>query len=73
MTTQTDDLAALVLELPAGERARLLELLLASIEPQSNAQDWMALAQQRRADVDGDKVAMVRGADSLARVRARLE
>ena len=42
MTTPTDDLTAEVLELPAEERVRILELLIASFEPKSNAQTaWM--------------------------------
>ncbi|RFO96091.1 hypothetical protein DIC66_15350 [Rhodoferax lacus] len=73
MTTQAHDLAAEMLDLPAEERARLLELLIASFEPKSDAQKaWMDLAQQRRADVQIGKVAMVHGASALARVRARL-
>ncbi len=73
MTTQAHDLAAEVLDLPVEERARLLELLIASFEPKSDAQKaWFDLAQQRRADVQTGKVAMVNGAEALARVRARL-
>lgn len=73
MTSQAHDLAAEVLDLPAEERARLLELLLASFEPKSDAQKaWMDVAQQRRADVQTGRVSMVNGADALERVRARL-
>jgi hypothetical protein len=38
MTSQAHDLVAEVLDLPAEERARLLELLLASFEPKSDSQ-----------------------------------
>ncbi len=73
MTTQAHDLAAEVLDLPAEERTKLLELLIASFEPKSDAQKaWLDLAQQRRADVQTGKVAMVNGAEALVRVRARL-
>ncbi len=65
MTTQARDLAAEMLDLPAEQRARLLELLIASFEPKSDAQKaWMDLAQQRQADVQTGKVAMVHGATS---------
>ena len=37
MTTPANDLAADVLDLPAGDRARILELLMASFETKSNA------------------------------------
>ena len=73
MTTPVHDLTAEVLELPAEERARMLELLIASFEPQSDAQRaWACVALQRRADVRSGKVAMVDGADALERVRARI-
>lgn len=73
MTTPAHDLAAEVLELPAEERARILQLLIASFEPKSNAQKaWMDLALDRREEVRSGKVAMVPGDDALARVRARI-
>lgn len=73
MTSLAHDLAAEVLDLPAEERARILELLIASFEPKSNAQKaWMSLALHRRAEVRSGKVAMVPGEEALARVRARL-
>ena len=73
MTTPIHDLAAEVLELPAEERARILELLIASFEPKSNAQQaWMTLALSRREQVRSGKVAMVPGDEALARVRARV-
>lgn len=73
MTTPVHDLEAQVLELPAQDRARLLELLLASFEPGSPAQAaWMELAQQRREELRTGSVTAVPGAQALARVRARL-
>ena len=73
MTTPAHDLAAEVLELPAEERARILQLLIASFEPKSNAQKaWMNLALHRREEVRGEKVAMVPGDEALARVKARI-
>lgn len=73
MTTPTHDLAAEVLDLPAEERARILELLIASFEPKSNAQRaWMNLALRRREEVRSGKVAMIPGDEALAGVRARI-
>ena len=73
MTTPAHDLAAEVLDLPAEERARILELLIASFKPKSNAQKaWMNLALRRREEVRSGKVAMVPGDEALARVRARI-
>ena len=73
MTIPAHDLAAEVLDLPAEERARILELLIASFEPKSTAQKaWMNLALRRREEVRRGKVAMIPGDEALARVRARI-
>ncbi len=73
MTTPAHDLTARVLDLPAGERARIHELLIASFEPKSDAQKaWMNLALSRREEVRSGKVAMVPGDEALMRVRARI-
>jgi Putative addiction module component len=73
MTTPAHDLAEEVLDLPAEERARILELLIASFEPKSNAQRaWMNLALRRREEVRRGEVAMVAGDEALARVKARI-
>lgn len=73
MSIPVQDLAAEVLGLPAEDRARMLELLLASFEPRSVAQKaWMDLALQRRAEVQSGSVSMVSGDEALARVRARI-
>ena len=73
MTTPVHDLAAEVLDLPSEDRARMLELLIASFEPKSDSQKaWMELALSRREDVRNGIVAMVPGDEALARVRARI-
>lgn len=73
MTTPAHDLAAEVLDLPAEERARILELLIASFEPKSSAQKaWMNLAMRRREEVRSGKAVMIPGDEALARVRARI-
>ncbi len=73
MTTPAHDLAAEVLDLPAEERARILELLIASFEPKTTAQKaWMELALHRREEVRSGKVVMIPGDEALARVRARI-
>ena len=70
MALPVHDLEAEVLDLPAEDRARMLELLIASFEPKSIAQKaWMDLALQRREEVRAGKVAMVPGGEALARVR----
>ena len=73
MTTPAHDFAAEVLDLPAEERARILELLIASFEPKTTAQKaWMELALRRREEVRSGKVVMIPDDEALARVRARI-
>ena len=73
MAHPAHDLATEVLELPAEEHARILELLIASFEPKPDGQKhWMALALKRREEVRGGNVAMGPGDEALARVRAKI-
>ena len=73
MSTPVEDIAAEALSLPAEDRAKLVERLLASFEPRSPAQAaWLQLASQRRAQVRSGEVAMVPGSEALARIRAKL-
>lgn len=73
MSTPVHDLEAEVLSLPAEDRARLLERLIASFEPKSPAQRaWAEAAVRRQVEVKSGKIAMVPGDEALARVRARL-
>ncbi len=73
MTETVRELHDRVLTLPPPERAALLELLLASLEPKSAAQRaWAQLASRRREDVRSGKVSMVPGEEALARIRAKL-
>jgi Putative addiction module component len=73
MSTPVHDLTAEVLELPAEDRARMLELLIASFEPKSSAQKaWVSLALRRREEVRNGKVAMLPGDEALLRVKARI-
>lgn len=73
MTETVRELQERVLSLPPDERATLLELLLASLEPKSAAQRaWAQLASRRRDDARAGKVNMVPGEEALARIRAKL-
>ena len=73
MTENVLELHERVLSLPPDERATLVELLLASLEPKSAAQRaWAQLASRRREDVHSGKVRMIPGEEALARIRAKL-
>ena len=73
MPPQVQELAAEVLELPAQDRAKILELLLNSFEPKPDSEKaWMNLALKRREQVRVGEVAMINGAEAMSRVRARI-
>ena len=73
MTENVLELHERVLSLPPDERATLVELLLASLEPKSAAQRaWAQLASRRRQDVRCGKVRMIPGEQALARIRAKI-
>jgi hypothetical protein len=73
MPPQVQELAAEVLDLPAQDRAKILELLLSSFEPTPDSEKaWMNLALKRREQVRSGEVAMVSGTVSMSRVRARI-
>ncbi|MBL8469998.1 addiction module protein [Methyloversatilis discipulorum] len=73
MTAPVEDLVAQALSLPPEDRARLVERLIASFEPQSAAQAaWMQVSKARRDEVRAGKVEMVPGEEALARIRARI-
>ncbi len=73
MPPHVQELAAEVLGLAAHDRAKILELLLTSFEPEPATQKaWTDLALQRRQQVKQGQVVMVSGATALARIRAKI-
>ena len=73
MPPHVQELAAEVLGLAAQDRAKILELLLGSFDPQPTSQTaWINLASQRREQVRNGQVSMVSGAEALSRIRAKI-
>jgi hypothetical protein len=73
MASTIDDLAALALGLPAEDRAKLVERLIASFEPKSPAQvAWLELARSRRDAVEAGAIEPVPVDEALGRIRAKL-
>lgn len=73
MPTPLHELEAEILALAAEDRARLLERLIESFEPDTNVERaWVSEALRREADVKAGRSKLVSGADALRRVRARL-
>jgi len=70
MPTPVYELANEVLDLPAEDRAQILELLISSFEPQSPIQQaWTSLALRRRDELKDGKVQMLAGREAVQRVR----
>ena len=73
MPASLPELEAQVLNLGPTERAHLLERLIDSFEPESKIRDaWIAEARRRHEEVKSGKVALVPGAEAVARIRARI-
>ena len=73
MNIPLHELEAHVLNLGAAERARLLERLIESFEPDTKVeQAWIKEALRREADVKAGRSMMVPVPEALERVRARL-
>ncbi len=62
-----------VLRLGTEDRARILERLIASFEPDSQIENaWVSEALRREAEVISGNVQLVPAAEAIARVRARI-
>jgi|CXWL01.1.fsa_nt_gi hypothetical protein len=73
MAASVQELEAEVLSLRQADRARLVELLLDSLEPSTELEEeWVAEALRREAGVTAGSSSLVPGAEALARVRVRL-
>ncbi len=73
MSDTVFELQERVLTLPEADRAALVEVVLASLQPKSSAQHaWAQLAVRRRNDVRAGTGAMVAGDAAIAGIRAKL-
>ncbi len=72
MSLTVEDLEAEALNLSTDKRARLVERLLASFEPEPRQAEWLQVAQRRREDVEAGRAQLVPGDEALARVKARI-
>lgn len=73
MSVPIEVLAQQVLQLPASDRARLLDQVISSLDADRERDArWNALAAKRDAEGDTDPSVLVPGAETLARIRASL-
>jgi putative addiction module component (TIGR02574 family) len=72
MELTLDALQAEVLKLSPVDRAKLLEVLLDSIDEDEEVErEWEQIADERDAELDSGKVSAVDGPTVLARLRAK--
>ena len=74
MGSQLELLEAEALLLTAGERAAFAQVLLASLDEDTEIEDaWAAEIERRISDIEGGAVQTIPIADALAQVRASLK
>ena len=72
MEMTLDSLQAEVLKLSTADRARLLDVLLDSIDEDEEVErEWEQIADERDAELDSGMVSAVDGPSVLARLRAK--
>ena len=63
-----------VLNLPPAERSRLLDRLLASLDPDPDWEDaWAKEIDRREAEIAAGRAAWVPGEEAVARIRSQLK
>jgi putative addiction module component (TIGR02574 family) len=71
MSSTVEALVAGALQLSAGERARLVERLIASLDIDPGVEKaWAAEVERRNAEIESGDVALISGPDALAELRA---
>ena len=74
MPTPIELLAQQVLQLPARDRARLLDQVIGSLDADRERDArWNALAAERDAEANASPSTLVSGPEAVARIRAGLE
>ena len=74
MAIHLETLEAEALKLTSGERAAFAQLLLASLDEDSEIEDaWAAEIERRIADVESGAVQVIPISEALAQVRAALK
>jgi putative addiction module component (TIGR02574 family) len=74
MEPKVEVLEAEAMKLPAEERARLADRLIASLSEDSELEEaWAAEIEKRIADIEAGRSRLVPAADAIARARAALK
>lgn len=74
MGYQLELLEAEVLKLPAGERAALAQVLIASLDEDAEVEEaWATEVERRVGEIEAGTMPLIPIADALAQVRAALK
>ena len=74
MSANVEELEAEVLGLPAVQRARLVEKLIASLEVEPDVENaWAEEVERRQAGIESGAVPLLPGAETLSRLRAEFQ
>lgn len=71
MSTPVEQLEAEALSLPTAQRARLVEKLIASLDPEPDVEKtWAEEVERRHAEIESGAASLLPGAETLARLKA---
>jgi putative addiction module component (TIGR02574 family) len=72
MATHVEALEAEALQLPAAERALLVQALIASLDAEAGVEEaWADEVERRNAQIESGEVQMMPGPETLAKIRAK--
>jgi putative addiction module component (TIGR02574 family) len=71
MSSTVEALEAEALQLPAAERARLVERLIASLDVDPEVEDaWASEVDRRHAEIESGVVSLISGPEALATLKS---
>ena len=76
ITVRSDyrQLEAAALNLPAGERARLVERLIATLDADPEVEEaWAAEVERRQLEIESGAVSLLSGPETLAKLKAEFQ
>lgn len=73
-TETVETLEAAALHLPPGERARLVERLITSLDIDPEVEEaWAAEVERRQAEIESGAVSLLPGPETLAKLKAEFQ
>jgi len=73
MSSTVEALEAEILRLPAAERARLVERLIASLDTDPEIEEaWATEVERRQAEIESGATSLLPGPETLAKIKAKL-